>query len=144
MTGREANVFFTRSRPIRVAFIGYGFAIAALTIAFTAVARADYPPAYYGSPQYDTTAYGPVPPGPAPCNPLADPRNGGVLEESYNYQRGGPPPGLISPATGWYHYGFPVTTFRWGWFGAEHYYPTVWWHHGYYDDYCRFGYRCGY
>jgi hypothetical protein len=81
---------------------------------------------------------------PAPANPLVDTRSGGVLQESYDYQRGEQAPGLISPATGWYHYGFPVNTYRWGWFGAEHYYPTVFCHHGYYDDYCRFGYRCGY
>jgi hypothetical protein len=81
---------------------------------------------------------------PAPGGPLVDVRSGGVLAESYDYQRGGQAPGLISPATGWYHYGFPVSTYRWGWFGAEHYYPTVFWHHGYYDDCCRFGYRCGY
>jgi hypothetical protein len=81
---------------------------------------------------------------PAPSGPLVDTRSGGVLQESYDYQRGDQAPGLISPATGWYHYGFPVSTYRWGWFGAEHYYPTVFCHHGYYDDYCRFGYRCGY
>jgi hypothetical protein len=82
--------------------------------------------------------------GPTTGNPLVDQRSGGVLQEAYDYQRGGQQPGLISPATESYHYGFPVSTYRWGWFGAEHYYPTVLWHHGYYDEYCRWGYRCGY
>ena len=45
---------------------------------------------------------------------------------------------------GWYGYGFPVSTFRWGWFGAAHYYPTVFWHEGYYGDCCRYSYRRGY
>jgi hypothetical protein len=90
-------------------------------------------------------AQGPPYNGPAPSGPLIDNRSGGVLQESYDYQRGGPAaPGLISPATPWYHYGFPVSTYRWGWFGAEHYYPTVLWHHGYYGDCCRWGYRYGY
>jgi hypothetical protein len=95
---------------------------------------------------FNAAAFGQSPQyvGPAAGGPLVDTRSGGVLQESYDYQRGGPAPGLISPATPWYHYGFPVSTYRWGWFGAEHYYPTVWWHHGYYDDCCRFGYRCGY
>jgi hypothetical protein len=89
-------------------------------------------------------AQGPSYAAPAPYGPLVDTRSGGVLQESYDYQRGGQAPGLISPATGWYHYGFPVSTYRWGWFGAEHYYPTVWWGHGYYGECCRYGYRCGY
>jgi hypothetical protein len=90
------------------------------------------------------SAQSPVYGGPAPDGPLVDTRSGGALQESYDYQRGGQQSGLISPATGWYHYGFPVSTYRWGWFGAERYYPTVLWHHGYYDDCCRWGYRCGY
>jgi hypothetical protein len=76
-------------------------------------------------------------------------RSGGVIEESYLYHR--QPPMRISgaarsvePAGGWYGYGFPVSTFRWGWFGAAHYYPTVFWHDGYYGDCCRYGYRRGY
>jgi hypothetical protein len=76
-------------------------------------------------------------------------RSGGVLEESYVYHR--QPPARMAgaarsaePAGGWYGYGFPVSTFRWGWFGAAHYYPTVFWHHGYYGDCCRYGYRRGY
>jgi hypothetical protein len=106
------------------------------TLAATALAQA---------PQYDARAqYGPAKYGPPQYNPLVDTRCGGVLQESYDYQRGGQAPGLISPATPWYHYGFPVSTYRWGWFGAEHYYPTVWWGHGYYGDCCRYGYRCGY
>jgi hypothetical protein len=82
--------------------------------------------------------------GLTPVAPLVDTRAGGVLAESYDYQRGGQATGLISPAAGSYHYGFPVSTYRWGWFGAEHYYPTVLWHQGYYGDCCRWGYRIGY
>jgi hypothetical protein len=105
-----------------------------------------YASAQYGQGEYGPAQYGPDQYGPSPAQsgPLVDTRCGGVLEASYQYQHGGPAPGLISPATGWYHYGFPVETYRWGWFGAEHYYPTVWWAHGYYGDCCRYGYRCGY
>jgi hypothetical protein len=76
-------------------------------------------------------------------------RSGGVLEESYVYHRQPPmqTAGVarsVEPAGGWYGYGFPVSTFRWGWFGAAHYYPTVFWHDGYYGDCCRYGYRRGY
>jgi hypothetical protein len=80
--------------------------------------------------------------------PQSEVRSGGVLEESYNYHR--QPTRMaaaspcIEPASGWYGYGFPVQTFRWGWFGAAHYYPTVWWHEGYYGDCCRCAYRRGY
>jgi hypothetical protein len=76
-------------------------------------------------------------------------RSGGVLEESYVYHRQSPghmagAARSVEPAGGWYGYGFPVSTFRWGWFGAAHYYPTVFWHDGYYGDCCRYGYRRGY
>jgi hypothetical protein len=76
-------------------------------------------------------------------------RSGGVIEESYLYHRQ-PATRIagtarsVEPAGGWYGYGFPVSTFRWGWFGAAHYYPTVFWHNGYYGDCCRYGYRRGY
>jgi hypothetical protein len=78
-----------------------------------------------------------------------DVRSGGVLEESFRYHRAQPmcPAGAtrsVEPAGGWYGYGFPVQTFRWGWFGASHYYPYVWWHDGYYGDCCRYAYRRGY
>jgi hypothetical protein len=76
-------------------------------------------------------------------------RSGGVIEESYAYHRQQPmrmagAARSVEPAGGWYGYGFPVSTFRWGWFGAAHYYPTVFWHDGYYGDCCRYGYRRGY
>ena len=76
-------------------------------------------------------------------------RSGGVLEESYAYHRQQPTcmtgaARSVEPAGGWYGYGFPVSTFRWGWFGAAHYYPTVFWHDGYYGDCCRHAYRRGY
>lgn len=76
-------------------------------------------------------------------------RSGGVIEESYAYHRQPPAsvvsgPRSIEPASGWYGYGFPVSTFRWGWFGAAHYYPTHYWHDGYYGDSHRYAYRRGY
>lgn len=75
--------------------------------------------------------------------------SGGVLTESYRYHRlghAGSPTGhpTIAPAEGWYGYGFPVSSYRWGWFGASRYYPRVVWHKGYYGDCCRWAYRSGY
>jgi hypothetical protein len=72
-----------------------------------------------------------------------------VLEDSYRYHHFGELPGTtphptIAPTLGWYRYGFPVQSHRWGWFGAEHYYPRVVWHRGYYGDRCRWCYRRGY
>ena len=76
-------------------------------------------------------------------------RSGGVIEESYAYHRQPPlqtagAARSVEPASGWYGYGFPVSTFRWGWFGAAHYYPTVFWHDGYYGECRRYAYRRGY
>jgi hypothetical protein len=75
-------------------------------------------------------------------------RSGGLLEQSFNYRRqptaqtdsayaGG------ARAGGWYGYGFPVQSYRWGWFGAERNYPRVIWHDGYYGDCVRTAYRYG-
>lgn len=87
-------------------------------------------------------------------NPATDVRAGGVLSESFRYHRPGfdephslgsiAPHATIAPADGWYGYGFPVKTYRWGWFGAGRYYPRVVWHRGYYGDCCRWAYRHGY
>jgi hypothetical protein len=81
-----------------------------------------------------------VPPG-APA--------GGVLAKSFDFHRQGyggiqAPHHTITPPGGWYGYGFPVQTYRWGWFGAGRYYPHVVWHRGYYGDCCRWAYRHGY
>lgn len=76
--------------------------------------------------------------------PQTDMRWGGALEQSYQYHRQGPNGNLISPATGWHHYGFPVPSYRWGWFGAARYYPRTLWHEGFYGDKCRWAYRSGY
>jgi hypothetical protein len=78
-----------------------------------------------------------------------DIRWGGVLDESHQYHRqaallGTADPHCVAPSTGWYGYGFPVRSFRWGWFGADRYYPRVVWHKGYYGDGRRWAYRCGY
>jgi hypothetical protein len=81
--------------------------------------------------------------------PKADIRAGGVIDVSYNYHQqptsgnGAVGHELMSPSP-WYGWGFPVQTYRWGWFGAQHYYPRVFCHEGYHGDYCRFAYRCGY
>jgi hypothetical protein len=76
--------------------------------------------------------------------PQVDVRDGGVLAESYGYHRGETQRATYPPEGGWYGYGFPVSTYRWGWFGAERYYPRVVWHCNY-DDHCvRWAYRKGY
>jgi hypothetical protein len=80
----------------------------------------------------------------APYPPKIDVRHDGVLAESYGYHRQPIQPATIMPPGGSYHYGFPVTTYRWGWFGAEHYYPRVVCHRSYYGDCVRWAYRCGY
>ena len=91
----------------------------------------------------------PARPEPTLYDPQVDIRNGGVLDESYDYHRQAQAnqsgrPGPYPPKGGWYGYGFPVSTYRWGWFGAEHYYPRVGWHSDYNGDCIRFAYRYGY
>jgi hypothetical protein len=76
--------------------------------------------------------------------PQVDVRHGGVLAESYGYHRQLAPSPSITPPEGAYRYGFPVESYRWGWFGAERYYPHVVWHRGYNRDCVRWGYRRGY
>jgi hypothetical protein len=73
-------------------------------------------------------------------------RSGGVIEDSYYYHHLGPmrsaiEAGGIPQANGWYEYGFPMQSYRWGWFGAERHYPRVIWHDGYYGDSIRTAYR---
>ena len=86
-----------------------------------------------------------------------DVRFGGTIERSYNYHRqhltgadmqpmrsqiemGG-----IPQANGWYNYGFPMRSYRYGWFGAERpHHPHVMWHQGYYGDKVRTSYRYAY
>jgi hypothetical protein len=76
-------------------------------------------------------------------------RSGGILNESFDYHH--PQPmrsaierGRIPQATGWYNYGFPMQSYRWGYFGAERHYPRVSWHEGYYGDKVRTAYRYAY
>jgi hypothetical protein len=40
-------------------------------------------------------------------------------------------------------YGFPTSSYRYGWFGAN-YWPRMSDHRGYYGDHFHFKYRCGY
>ena len=79
-------------------------------------------------------------------------RSGGKVEESYNYHlqqsrvsmqpmRSAIELGGIPQANGWYNYGFPMRSYRYGWFGAERQPPRVMWHHGYYGDKTRAEYR---
>jgi hypothetical protein len=76
-------------------------------------------------------------------------RSGGLLNESFDYHH--PQPmrsaielGAIPQAPGWYNYGFPMRSYRWGYFGAERHYPWVMWHQGYYGDKVRTAYRYSY
>jgi hypothetical protein len=85
----------------------------------------------------------------APDAAYVEPAPPSVLDDSYRYHRFGElpentPHSTIAPTGGWYRYGFPVQSHRWGWFGAEHYYPRVVWHRGYYGDRSRWCYRRGY
>jgi hypothetical protein len=86
----------------------------------------------------------PITAAPAPL----DIRDGGVLAESHSsHHQVAPAPGpwpRVTPQNGWYHYGFPVSSTRWGWFGAERYYPLNFSHQGYNGDYSRIGYRYGF
>jgi hypothetical protein len=111
--------------------------LAALTFSYT-TAPCDIAHAAGGWHAYNPT------PAPAPRRPEAEVRAGGVLEESYNYHQQGPENGVAGPLSPWYGWGFPVQTYRWGWFGAQHYYPYTYWHQDYYDNCCRFSYRSGY
>jgi hypothetical protein len=72
----------------------------------------------------------------------ADFGRGSVIDQSYRYHRR--VEADSARAGGWYGYGFPVKTYRWGWFGVEHYYPTVLWHDGYNGDTVRWAYRQGF
>jgi hypothetical protein len=75
---------------------------------------------------------------------------GGVFEESYF--RGLQRPmqsqiemGRIPCATGGYNYGFPMQSFRWGYFGAQPQNPRTIWHKKYYNgEEIRTTYRYGY
>jgi len=95
------------------------------------------------------TGHPPATAGPTLYEPQVDVRNGGVLDDSYGYHRQAQAyqsvrPGPYPPKEGWYGYGFPVTTYRWGWFGAERYYPRVGCHSDYNGDRMRWAYRYGY
>jgi hypothetical protein len=79
-------------------------------------------------------------------------RSGGRVAESYEYhlrQVGVPlqpmhsaiEHGGIPQANGWYNYGFPMRSYRYGWFGAERQPPRVYWHRGYYGDKTRVEYQ---
>jgi len=48
-----------------------------------------------------------------------------------------PQAGRSAPYAGHVNAAHHAPTFRWGWFGAEHFYPTVKWHRGYNGDHYR-------
>jgi hypothetical protein len=86
-----------------------------------------------------------------------DVRYGGTIERSYNYHRQHLTSAELQPmrsqiemggipqANGWYNYGFPMRSYRYGWFGAERpHHPHVMWHQGYYGDKVRTSYRYAY
>jgi hypothetical protein len=83
----------------------------------------------------------------APGANAADPpsphgvRVGGVLDKAFHYHRQLPYAPLAT--TPRYAYGFPVPTYKWGWFGAQHYYPRTTSHRGYNGDYWQWAYRRG-
>jgi hypothetical protein len=85
-------------------------------------------------------------PPPAQGSAATTIHSGGVIADSYYYHHQGPmrsaiEQGGIPQANGWYEYGFPMQSYRWGWFGAERNYPRVIWHDGYYGDCVRTAYR---
>jgi len=91
-------------------------------------------------------------PTPPQSNSAETVRSGGRIEHSYEYhlrkvgvplqpmqsaiERGG-----IPQANGWYNYGFPMRSYRYGWFGAERQPPRVYTHRGYYGDKMRVEYQ---
>lgn len=120
------------------------FLIAAVLVAVSSVSSAARAQAFGQTPTQN-----PRPGDPTLYEPQVDIRNGGVLDASYGYHRQAQAnqsvrPGPYPPAGGWYGYGFPVTTYRWGWFGAERYYPRVGWRNDYNGDCIRWAYRYGY
>ena len=79
-----------------------------------------------------------------PPTPQTDVRYDGVLAESYQYHHSGGSVAGCATSGGWYGYGFPVSSYRWGWFGAERYYPRVVWHNDNQGHCVRWSYRQGY
>lgn len=47
----------------------------------------------------------------------------------------------IAPYAGHYNQSQTEGTFRWGWFGAEHFYPQVRWHKGYNGEVYRWSHQ---
>ena len=104
----------------------------------------------------------PTPPQQVQQQPMSqsasdDMRSGGLVAHSYEYHRQHLTKADLQPmrsqielggipqANGWYNYGFPMKSYRYGWFGAERpFYPHVMWHQGYYGDKTRTEYRRAY
>jgi len=76
-----------------------------------------------------------------PTTPVNTHTNG-ALAKSYSYHRKAPHTPLAHVPR--YSYGFPVKSYKWGWFGAKHYYPRSFSHRGYTGDYWHWAYRKGY
>lgn len=85
---------------------------------------------------------------PAPQNAQSVARSGGLVQHSFDYHRGMAAPTVsrepslrqTGAQSGWYHYGFPIQSYRWGYFGAERHYPRVIWHTTWYGDCTRTAY----
>lgn len=46
-------------------------------------------------------------------------------------------PSYAAPYAGQINHAHTAPSYRWGWFGAEHFYPSVQWHRGYYGNKLR-------
>jgi hypothetical protein len=99
------RIFFQarRSFAMRLRTAGYSIVFALGVALVTRAQEAVAPPNQYGG--------------------AASVRSGGVIEDSYYYHHLGPmrsaiEAGGIPQANGWYEYGFPMQSYRWGWFGA--------------------------
>ena len=53
------------------------------------------------------------------------------------------PPSRPVPVPATPVYGFPTSSYRYGWFGT-HYWPRTSDHRGFYGEHYHFAYRCGY
>ena len=89
-------------------------------------------------------AEAPLVPVAAPRSEHVDARWGGALERSFTYHRQIEDAAQTPSAEPRYRYGFPVSSYRWGWCGASRYYPTVVWHRGFNGDHKRWASRRGY
>lgn len=83
--------------------------------------------------------------GPLPANAPAAVRWDEVPAGSYGFSPRSPDVRhSVAPRAGSYGHGVVASPFRWGWFGAGRYDPTVIWHCDYYGKAVRWSHRHGY